>query len=76
MDAGRLHRHALENIVERVAIGLARPVELPVQLGIAFRLDDDTATKYRGYGIDLEKFTHDPKPLPADGPVLQKRARA
>ncbi|HEX8835254.1 MAG TPA: peroxiredoxin-like family protein [Abditibacteriaceae bacterium] len=37
-------------------------------LGIAFRLDDATAKKYRDYGIDLEKssgYTHHQLPAPA-----------
>lgn len=37
-------------------------------LGIAFRVDDATAKKYREYGIDLEKssgYTHHQLPVPA-----------
>jgi peroxiredoxin len=37
-------------------------------LGLAFRVDDETFTKYQGYGIDLEKSsgqTHHLLPVPA-----------
>ncbi len=43
-------------------------MKLAQAFGLAFRVDDTTLTKYRGYGIDLEKYSGQPHhllPVPA-----------
>ncbi|MEO0997511.1 MAG: peroxiredoxin-like family protein [Pseudomonadota bacterium] len=43
-------------------------MEAARRFGVAFRLDDETAGKYRGYGIDLAEasgFDHQQLPVPA-----------
>lgn len=42
-------------------------------LGIAFKVDDDTVTKYKGYGIDLEEASgHDHHILPVPTVVIAR----
>lgn len=50
------------------------PAELIRALGIAFRVDDATVEKYRGYGIDLEQASgHDHHILPVPTVLLVDR---
>ncbi|MEM1263468.1 MAG: peroxiredoxin-like family protein [Pseudomonadota bacterium] len=60
----------VDSLKEKVDYELLSDASLEVgrRFGIAFRLDDETVEKYKGYGIDLEEtsgFDHHQLPVPA-----------
>ncbi|MEM8984141.1 MAG: peroxiredoxin-like family protein [Pseudomonadota bacterium] len=60
----------VDSLTEKVDYELLSDASLEVgrRFGIAFRLDDETVEKYKGYGLDLEEtsgYDHHQLPVPA-----------